>query len=76
MENKAFLDAILGDSDTLTAASIELMRIGVHQSTGETYHVHDLAYTLLDSFLVISAVNLLHDQRCRDRLTDRHTRIQ
>ena len=62
-----------GDTDALTAAAVQLMRIGVSQALGQTDGFHQLAHAGLTLSLVLHAVNL---QRLFDRLADGLARVQ
>lgn len=63
-----------GDADTLTAAAVQLMRIGVDQSLGKTYGVHQFLGALVKvCFRLAHLVNL---QRHGDGVGDGHTGIQ
>ena len=57
------------NANTLSAASVQLVRIGVFQSAGKPHRVHDLPYP----FLIVSAVvhQFVHQKRLTDDLTDR-----
>ena len=65
-----------GDTDSLAASAVQLVGIGVDQSVGKAHHVHDLMDFLVNTRLVLVAVDLLHQQRGRDGLADRHTGVQ